>query len=879
MCTRACLHLRTQLLRRCVENTCFKGPDATADVATFFSMRIVIHRFVSIMDATLNSRSGKRFFNVPAPGSTTSKGRTRNPETNEVIDNKEPSGSDAGNPMYNFDFAGSFEDFAGTTASDECSKCFTCKVPELRLVWWLFAATASLFSGQNFNTFSGNVTENCQRNGSFYIEACGPMGVEELPFPQWQKGGYSAGYSQMDARIFDSFAAEVIDLNTRIGSGTGNHFAQLVQAAHQWDSVAPDSMEQRAASLVYHFCRNMRHESATRGLTFDSPSEYFMVPTGSVEHTSAHFLFTVCKRFKYEIFSDAGRYLHQLGYDLVACGADKVACKKETVRCLGTCGGVDGSEYKHDFSSIISRTELGHFVLGEGFETQAAANCTIKTYVFKVPAFNGGDSFATFASRMQVRSGMTAISKAFCEANSKSCSVIQDVLERSPGLVFVNGAFRHKYTLVPPSPPPSPLVPPRMFAYTDEPPSPPPPPQTPPPFFSDAEQCLPLPRLSDYGLDITTDAVNGAETEERASCVFARRILDEKRRASACFAQVAFPYPPPPPDTLVSDTVDQSSLWKQRERLGDLEAYPEPRKTDVAQWTEDTAGAIKGTESLLDALGQSNPILKELLKNARDEIITAGGRRLMQRSAYSTRMVEVLITHEIMTSYGKGGIPGLTSGSCEALCEASSQIEGSKSTDICKAFAFKRAMPFSYVDKTGWCYLLQNSGACSIQDFGVELYTRQIESERQCSVSAPGLDNPLCVGLPSTRDDARMLTHADAAAAAYEVPDMNNPAPGSQGLPLARTVVEAMSILAFARQSGVVAFWAASPSTENGDVRMHWPTEDGSTLLYKKGESRCILIARCVKKSQPCLHHPLLTRPLVCHFAVAWVRARTCTRT
>ena len=48
--------------------------------------------------------------------------------------------------------------------------------------------------------------------------------------------------------------------------------------------------------------------------------------------------------------------------------------------------------------------------------------------------------------------------------------------------------------------------------------TPQPPPRTP-------STCLPLPRLTDYGLDITTDAVDGAETEERASCLFARRVL------------------------------------------------------------------------------------------------------------------------------------------------------------------------------------------------------------------------------------------------------------------------------------------------------------------------------------------------------------------
>jgi hypothetical protein len=53
---------------------------------------------------------------------------------------------------------------------------------------------------------------------------------------------------------------------------------------------------------------------------------------------------------------------------------------------------------------------------------------------------------------------------------------------------------------------------------------------------------------------------------------------------------------------------------------------------------------------------------------------------------------------------------------------------------------------------------------------------------------------------------------------------MEHPADGSQGLPLPRTVVESMSMLAFARQAGVVAFWARSPNTEAGDVHMHWPT-------------------------------------------------------
>jgi len=336
---------------------------------------------------------------------------------------------------------------------------------------------------------------------------------------------------------------------------------------------------------------------------------------------------------------------------------------------------------------------------------------------------------------------------------------------------------------------------------------------------------LPLPRLTDYGLDILTDAVDGAETEERASCLFARRVLEEKRRASVCFAHIAYPNPPPPPVRVAHDSTSEASLRRIRSRLNDLEKYEAPRKTDRAQWEEDTRDALKGTQALLDKLGEGNPILQGLLENAKLEILDSQntnlntayvppesspdgtvaadatsstsigyGRRLMQRKEYNVRMTDELIKAEIMTFYGTGGIPGVTSASCEALCEATAQLQQAPPDEICRAFAFKRAFPFSYVDRTGWCYLLKvrprlayrhrhrhraiapltPTLACPergrVQDRGLwcrcapcvptrlrtpiqlrhpltvrlrlaELYTRQIESERQCSATAPGLDS------------------------------------------------------------------------------------------------------------------------------------------
>lgn len=241
---------------------------------------------------------------------------------------------------------------------------------------------------------------------------------------------------------------------------------------------------------------------------------------------------------------------------------------------------------------------------------------------------------------------------------------------QSPQLRFVNGAFRHVYSIVPPSPPPPPLPPPRAFSYGPAPPTPSPPPGTPPPFYSDAESCIPLPRMADFGLDGTVDAVADAPTEERASCVVVKRVLEQRRRASACFSEIAYPYPPPPPVATTKDAVKELNLRRQRWRLGDLETYAAPRKTDEAQWATDTTGAMQGTEALLDALGEDNPILQSLLNTALDEIRTTatdtaipGGRRLLQRYEYNTRLTDALITHPVMTAYGKGGIPGVTAGS------------------------------------------------------------------------------------------------------------------------------------------------------------------------------------------------------------------------
>lgn len=123
----------------------------------------------------------------------------------------------------------------------------------MRLLWLLAASIGSLFSSSGFNTFTGNVTDHCLANGSFYVDACGPRGTEALPYRQWRAGRYTAGFAQIDARIFDSYAAAVLDMAEEAGPGNDELFAELVQAAHQWETVREDEdLDEKAAVFVYH---------------------------------------------------------------------------------------------------------------------------------------------------------------------------------------------------------------------------------------------------------------------------------------------------------------------------------------------------------------------------------------------------------------------------------------------------------------------------------------------------------------------------------------------------------------------------------------------------------------------------------------------------
>ena len=255
----------------CVELTCFKGPDAAADLLDL----LLAERSSSAASRPSWTRRSTRArasasSRRPRTGAVSSKGRTKTPSRARRSTTIEPESASMANPMYEFDFAGAWDDFIG----HHCRR----RVRQVLLVQG--ARAAHPLVARRLHRLARLAVQLChvrgQRhrqlpdNGSWYIDACGPWGTELLPYGSG-RGSTPRASLEIDSRIFDSYAASIIDLNERIGAGRDAYFAQYVQAAHQWQSVDPENMEERALAFVYHTCRNMRHEAEENGLTYDQP--------------------------------------------------------------------------------------------------------------------------------------------------------------------------------------------------------------------------------------------------------------------------------------------------------------------------------------------------------------------------------------------------------------------------------------------------------------------------------------------------------------------------------------------------------------------------------------------------------------------------------
>ena len=436
---------------KCMEQFCFVGPDAASDAWIFSSIPVVVDRFSSILDAIVNSRTGKMF----------------------ITNGKE----------IDIGISGLFESLFPTLTAGGCAACLNCKYPELRALWYVVAMSVSLLSPQNLELFHGNVSEHCMTNGTFYTEVlCGPRGAEALSFNVW-KAKFPQSYAEFDVDIVQGFAGLMAKRSDEMGGAATVGGGEALFAANAWNMRDPSlPHEEQAAHFHWSMCRQMRFSDAGAGED-ESPQKFDRFSGNSVASVTSQWAFASCKRFKQKVHGDAQRALHDFGLELKMCLTSPVDCKKYFEQCLGICAGDDSSVLAFDFATMIGRGELSPDVLGEeGFEA-ASANCTLKTQVIEVPLFDGGQSFATYVTRLRTRSGMTAIDSSWCEDHALSCGGIQKALERSPGLRFSNGRFHHAYDMVSPSPPPPPAPPPRTLFYGPDPPCPPPPPISPPSLF------------------------------------------------------------------------------------------------------------------------------------------------------------------------------------------------------------------------------------------------------------------------------------------------------------------------------------------------------------------------------------------------------------
>ena len=253
-------------------------------------------------------------------------------------------------------------------------------------------------------------------------------------------------------------------------------------------------------------------------------------------------------------------------------------------------------------------------------------------------------------------------------------------------------------------------------------------------YYEDAEPCVPIPTASAFGIDdeaIHRENAGATHVEYRSACLFARRIVDKRKRVKACFEGVISPSPPPPP---TSTSGVESAQWaldleEQRRVNGESAPYTGAPLNPAEFYADEVQGGIAQTNALIASLGDNNPVLRELLRNSIDEMkssisrVSSGtvnaedyfgrrleGRRLMVRKFdYPTMMSDALVDHPIMGSgkYGKEGLPGVERASCASLCEGLSVTSNISDPSECRAFAFKRAAPFSLADFSGRCFLLK----------------------------------------------------------------------------------------------------------------------------------------------------------------------------
>lgn len=330
------------------------------------------------------------------------------------------------------------------------------------------------------------------------------------------------------AAVFAQRAAEL----GGAGSVDGFTMDQIAQAWFQRDEFLEP--EDQSAGFTRRVCQAMREQHPV-----DDGPGYPLYDQGSLKRLTSEYLYETCKQAQhYMCYNAVGRFFQDAALEFSICAKDIPGCLKERERCLGSCSGEPEKLLQQDFVTTIAKQELSIDFLGQDDFERAAANCSVKSKTLLVPLFSSNPSFVAWSSRVRVRGGFTAIDPKQCRLYPQACSAIQRLLEINPGLVYVDGEIRHRQ-FIPPSPPPPPFPPPTTLTdqgRTDFPPPSPPPPLFPPPYYKDAGECQPI--ITQQGAGIEDGSLID-QSQERAVCVYVRRILDERKPAFECFDRVS----------------------------------------------------------------------------------------------------------------------------------------------------------------------------------------------------------------------------------------------------------------------------------------------------------------------------------------------------
>ena len=287
------------------------------------------------MDATLNSRTGKRFFKAPKNGRREQQGPHQGPHLGQDGRQRRAREREHGQPHVRVRLCGRVGRLRGhhlrrpVLASASCARCPSCASSG-------GSSPPSARSSRRPTLPRTRATSptTAKTNGSWYIDACGPWGAELLPYGQWQGAATPRASREIDSRIFDSYAAAVIDLNARIGAGRDPHLRSLCRPRTSGSRSTRINMRGARARLRLSLVPQHARRGAGERARVRPPEKYHSLDSGSVGRTASHFLYDTYV-LRNRTLTHARTQPHPKSHQVPVAGADGSSTRSSRTRAGG----------------------------------------------------------------------------------------------------------------------------------------------------------------------------------------------------------------------------------------------------------------------------------------------------------------------------------------------------------------------------------------------------------------------------------------------------------------------------------------------------------------------------------------------------------------